>query len=178
MDFTTHLTSGAFLATALAKGRPSAAALGAAFFVGALAPDVDTALYVYNPQLYFQHHRVPSHHFVGAAALSLAVAALVHLFARDADFWVLFAYALWGAFFHLFLDTLTGYPLQLLLPFSTGNHALRLMSWHDPFIKSISLIGLGVSIALPAVHARWAGIAGIALFIGYAAQRYVSLHRF
>lgn len=178
MDFTTHLTSGAFLATALARGRPSAAALGAAFFLGAFAPDLDTALYVYDPQLYFQHHRVPTHHFVGAVALALAVAALVHVFARDADFWVLFACALWGALFHLFLDTLTRYPLQLLLPFSTRDHALRLMSWHDPFIKSVSLIALGVSIALPAAHARWAGVAGIALFVGYAIQRYVSLRYF
>lgn len=173
MDVTTHVTVGAFTAAGLAKGKVGAKEIWAAVFLGSMAPDIDTILYLWSPHLYSQYHRVFTHTLVGVALLAVVTAALIAS-SGESSFVRLYPFALFGGFIHLALDALTRYPLRPLVPFSADNYALGLLWWRDPFLKTAALIGIGLILILPRFLARpllllgfvaMAGRVAVALFL-------------
>ncbi|MBI2369355.1 MAG: metal-dependent hydrolase [Deltaproteobacteria bacterium] len=161
MDFTTHLTTGAFLAAGLARGHNPEVPVAAAVLGGALLPDLDAGLYVINPGLYFRYHRIITHTLVATPLLAAGLAWLIVALGGGRRFWALFGYALLGLLVHNALYTLTRYPLRFLLPFSDANQAIGLVPFHDPYIKGIALVGFLVVFAVPGPVAGLATAAGL-----------------
>lgn len=173
MDFTTHLTTGAFLAVGLARGHNPEVPVGAAVLGGALLPDTDAVLYLISPELYFCYHRVVTHTLVATPLLAAGLAGLlVALGGRR--FWLLFGYALLGLLLHNALDTLARYPLRFLLPFSDANQAMGLLPFHDPYLKGIALVGFVVVFAAPGPVAEAATAAGLLGMASRVALAYLS----
>lgn len=160
MDFSTHVLTATFAAAGLGRGRSDAPLVGAAVFLGAMAPDVDALLYLIGPALYFRHHRVYTHTLLAALCLSALIAGGVTLITPQARFRALFAYAFLGHLVHLALDMLPRYPLRPLAPFAGTNLAMGIVPFHDPTVKLIGLLGIVATLMLPFHLAR----PGAALF--------------
>jgi inner membrane protein len=163
MDVTTHVSVAAFAAVGLAKGKVAAKEIRTAVFLGSMAPDIDSFLYLIHPSLYFEYHRVYTHTLLGVALLSAVTAWLITFSWGERSFWNLSLYAIIGGLIHLGLDTITRYPLHPLAPFSSTNYALGLLWWRDPFFKIAALIGIGLILLLPRFLARPLTLLGLSV---------------
>ncbi len=168
MDVTAHLITGAFVAAGVAKGSANGVSIATAVFVGAVAPDFDAVLYPMGPGLYWRYHRVYTHTLLGIVILSGATASVMQSLGAPLAFWVLFSSAFLGSLVHLFLDTLTSYPLRPLAPFSNRDYALGLLPFDDPFTKGTGLVGLGLISWWPSRYAPFITILGIFTLLGRA----------
>jgi inner membrane protein len=166
MDVTTHVTVGAFAACGVAKGRSDAKVVWTAVFLGSMAPDVDSVLYLVDPHLYFQYHRVFTHTVLGVVVLSALTAGVITVSSGRCSLLRLAPFALFGGIIHLALDTLTRYPLRPLAPISSANYALGLLSWRDPFLKIVAFVGIPLVLLLPRAFARPVFLAGFLLMAG------------
>lgn len=154
MDVTTHVSVAAFAAVGLAKGKAAAKEIRTAVFLGSMAPEIDSFLYLINPNLYIEYHRIYTHTFLGVALLSAVIVWLVTFTWGKRSPWNLYLYAVIGGLIHLGLDTLTRYPLRPLAPFSSKDYALGLFWWRDPFFTIAALVGIGLVLLLPGFLAR------------------------
>jgi len=168
VDVTAHLITGAFVAAGVAKGNAHGVSIATAVFVGAMAPDFDAVLYPMGPSLYWRYHRVYTHTLLGLVILSGATASVMQSLGAPLAFWVLFSSAFLGSLVHLFLDTLTGYPLRPLAPFSNRDYALGLLPFDDPFTKGTGLVGFGLITWWPSRYAPFLTVAGIFAILGRA----------
>lgn len=149
MDPVTHLASGALLAQA-ARGRffPKARGFVPACMLVAWLPDIDN-LAVGEPGQYLLHHRGLTHSLVGGAGLALLAGLTARLCSREYRLGrsCLLAYGL--VLLHIFLDLVTSYGTQVLLPFSNARLSLDAVFIIDPFWTLAMLLFVLFSVKLP-----------------------------
>lgn len=174
MDVTTHVSVAAFAAVGLAKGKGAAREIRTAVFLGSMAPDIDSLLYLISSDLYLDYHRVYTHTLLGVALLSAVTAWLITVSWGERPFWNLSLYALLGGLIHLGLDTLTRYPLRPLVPLSSTNYTLGLFWWRDPFFKIAALVGIGFVLLLPRSLARPLTLLGFSVMAVRGGLTYLS----
>jgi membrane-bound metal-dependent hydrolase YbcI (DUF457 family) len=148
-------------------------ALGAAMFLGAMAPDIDVLSRLVGRDVYFSDgwmgHRAASHSIVGTLVLGLVVGWIVRAFlawrggaatARHGFAWL--AACGWaGGLLHIFGDLFTpGMAMPVFWPLAERHGGWRHIGWFSPFLLwwFVGTIALGT--AMRAVASRAAGARG------------------
>lgn len=166
MDPVTHITSGLIAAQAVRPRFPAGRWLLVFGAAVAWLPDIDNLASSLGSEAYIRLHRGFTHSFVGAAILALVCAALVRWRKKDVPFGPLLLFALGLVGLHLFLDVITTYGTQLLLPFSDARLGLPAVYIVDPFFTGSLLVVLLLSFLIPRQRAMYAlfGLVWIVLY--------------
>ncbi|MFQ5897554.1 MAG: metal-dependent hydrolase [Candidatus Methylomirabilia bacterium] len=134
MDPLTHGLAGAVLAQAGFRQRYGYQAT-LALTGGALLPDMDIVWSPVKSVAALESHRGITHSLVGALGLALVLGLVLRILGRETRWMHLSALSLLGILVgHLFLDLITTYGIQLLLPFSRTRPALDLVFILDPIV--------------------------------------------
>ncbi len=161
VDPLTHIVVGrAVVAAADPADRPLRGVVWAAV-LGALSPDIDSAIALDGWDRYLRLHEVGTHTIVGAVCLASLTAAVVFCVAtlRDrawarravqgatrrppvAPYGVLWTAAAAGVLSHLILDVICGGRLRLGWPLFNARLTLPLVAMADPWFIGISVAGL------------------------------------
>ena len=115
MDNLTHGLAGALLAQAGFRQRYGRVA-SIALVVGSELPDLDALFDLAGPVVGFQHHRGVTHAFTGGFGLALLTAAVLYGVLRYRHYWRLVGWLYLGVLLHIWMDYLTSYGTQILLP--------------------------------------------------------------
>ena len=141
MDNLTHGLAGALLAQAGFRQRYGRAAT-VALVIGAELPDLDFVFDFAGPVAGFQNHRGITHAFVGGAGLALLGAAFLYTVLRYRTYWRLVGLVYLGVLLHIWMDYLTSYGTQILLPFTTGRYTADAVFIIDYFYTGIIVVAL------------------------------------
>jgi membrane-bound metal-dependent hydrolase YbcI (DUF457 family) len=141
MDNLTHGLAGALLAQAGFRQHYGRAAT-VALVVGAELPDLDFLFDLAGPVAGFQHHRGITHSFVGGAGLALFGAAFLYTALRYRTYWRLVGLVYLGVLLHIWMDYLTPYGTQVLLPFAAGRYSADAVFIIDYFYTGILVVAL------------------------------------
>lgn len=141
MDNLTHGLAGALVAQAGFRQRYGRAAL-IALVVGAELPDCDAVFDLAGPVAGFQYHRGITHSFVGGLGLALLVAAVLYGMLRYRPYWRIAGLLYLGVLLHIWMDYLTSYGTQILLPFAAGRYTADAVFIIDFFYTGIIIAAL------------------------------------
>lgn len=137
MDIVTHGITGVLIARTLPHGnRVSTMAVG---LMGALAPDLDFVVGLWDPLAAITFHRIATHSFLGGATLALVAAGLMWRL-RQQKFLRLFAVAYLGVLSHIGLDLLTPFGTAILWPLTDRRFSLEQHHVIDP-VLSVFVLG-------------------------------------
>ncbi|MBI4640047.1 MAG: metal-dependent hydrolase, partial [Candidatus Tectomicrobia bacterium] len=123
MDIVTHGLAGAVVAqTGLSQkiGRPALAILVA----GALLPDIDGVMALWDRFAVLRYHRSLTHSFFGAIPLALLLASLIYAWGSYKKYWNLVGLAYLGLSLHIVLDLQTSFGTKIFAPFDPRRYAL------------------------------------------------------
>jgi membrane-bound metal-dependent hydrolase YbcI (DUF457 family) len=168
MDPLTHIVIGRAVVAA-ARDQPRTRAIGAAAILGALSPDVDSVIAFAGWDRYVRAHQFGTHSLVGALAMALVTAVVVHrsarvfsrrdrprppvaqafrpAYGRDGSpeglrYRGLFIVAAAGALSHVALDLMSGARIAILWPFLERRVSLPLVAMADPWFIAICIAWL------------------------------------
>ena len=153
MDPLTHAVMGRAVVAAL-RDESRNRAIGAAAILGALSPDVDSALVFAGWDRYVRAHQFGTHSILGAVATASLAAGLVAGIGRRVrrprgdpaaprpSFAALLAASLAGAMSHLALDLASGARVALAWPLIDRRVSLPLAAMADPWFVAICVGGL------------------------------------
>ncbi|MCZ6872696.1 MAG: metal-dependent hydrolase [bacterium] len=141
MDNLTHGLAGALLAQAGVRQRYGRAA-SVALIVGSELPDLDALFDLAGPIIGFQQHRGVTHAFAGGLGLALLVAAVLYGLLRYRHYWRLVGVLYAGVLLHIWMDYLTSYGTQILLPFDAGRYTADAVFIIDFFYTGIIVAAL------------------------------------
>jgi membrane-bound metal-dependent hydrolase YbcI (DUF457 family) len=141
VDNLTHGLAGALLAQAGFRQRYGRAAT-VALVVGAELPDLDFLFDLAGPVVSFQNHRGITHSFVGGLGLALLGAAFLYTVLRYRTYWRLVGLLYLGVLLHIWMDYLTSYGTQILLPFDAGRYTADAVFIIDYFYTGIIVVAL------------------------------------
>jgi membrane-bound metal-dependent hydrolase YbcI (DUF457 family) len=150
VDNITHGLAGFLLAQAGFRERYGRAAT-VALVVGAELPDLDFVFDFAGPVAGFQHHRGITHSFVGGVGLALLGAACLYTLLRYRTYWRLVGLVYLGVLLHIWMDYLTPYGTQILLPFDAGRYTADAVFIIDYFYTGILVTAL---LAIRMVHTQ------------------------
>ncbi len=169
MDNLTHSLFALTLSrTPLNRAGPGATA---ALLLSSNAPDIDiAAAFTGGGVSYLAAHRGPTHGSIGVLTLGLAVAALVRLFRRRAQFGRLFAVAALGVFLHVLMDLPTAYGTRLLSPFAWTWYAVDLLPIIDVYLLGILFLGVLAGTIVTKAGGRIA-VATLLVMLGHYGMR-------
>jgi inner membrane protein len=166
MDDLTHALAGSLIARANPSRKKG---LVLACVCGALMPDIDSLLTLFNRYLYITEHRGFTHSWLGFLPVALLAAWVAWLFVRQkperASFKALFVMALIGVVSNVLLDWVTSWGTMMLWPDRTRfalDHFFIIDLWYLALL-TLSLIA-GVLFARKRVAIS---LAGMALLLGY-----------
>jgi inner membrane protein len=94
------------------------------FFLASILPDVDNISRLWGMDAYIIHHRGITHSLLFAVISSSLLAIVFEKSSSTASTIAVFTVTLSGMLFHLYMDLITSYGTQILLPFT--NHRFRL----------------------------------------------------
>jgi inner membrane protein len=170
MDYVTHIVTGAtgyrliktnsieLLSRFQERSRSVCAGL---FFLASVLQDVDNISRLWGMDAYIIHHRGITHSLPFAFISSFLLALAFAKSSGMASIVAVFIVTLLGMLFHLYMDLITSYGTQLLLPFT--NHRFRL-DWVfiiDPIYTFVLAIVLLLSFVLtgkkPALSSAFSG---------------------
>ena len=144
MDNLTHGLAGALLAQAGLRQRYGRVA-SVALVVGSQLPDLDALFDLAGPIVGFQQHRGLTHAFAGGLGLALLAAGVFYGILRYRNYWRLVGLLYLGVLLHIWMDYLTSYGTQILLPFDRGRYTADAVFIIDYFYTGIivtALLGL------------------------------------
>jgi membrane-bound metal-dependent hydrolase YbcI (DUF457 family) len=136
VDNLTHGLAGALVAQAGFHQRYGRAAL-VALVVGAELPDIDALFDLAGPVAGFQHHRGITHSFIGGFGLALLAATVLSTALRYRPYWRMLWLLYLGVLLHIWMDYLTSYGTQILLPFDAGRYTADAVFIIDFFYTGI-----------------------------------------
>lgn len=166
MDNLTHGLAGALLAQAGFRQRYGRAAT-VALIVGAELPDLDFVFDFAGPVAGFQYHRGITHSLVGGFGLALLGAAFLYAVLRYRTYWRMVGLLYLGALLHIWMDYLTSYGTQVLLPFDAGRYTADAVFIIDFFYSGIIIVALVlIRMVRQQRHARYRRGSLVCLLIG------------
>lgn len=154
MDYITHIVSGAAgyrlispsYSDSYLEDRTNYIA-GGLFFIGSILPDVDNVSRLWGIEAYIVHHRGMTHSILFALGISFIFALLFRKPSGLSSFFKLFLVSFMGLISHIYMDLVTSYGTQILLPFTNKRFSLDWVFIVDPlytlviaFIFVLSLI--------------------------------------
>src|SRR5262249_15168239 len=152
MDPLTHIVVGRAVVAAADRHEPARRGVAWAAVLGALSPDIDSALAFSGWDRYVRVHEIGTHSIAGAFAMACVTAAVVrgvgilrrgrHMGRPLQPFSVLAAAAMAGAMSHLVLDVVSGARIRVGWPFVSPVVTLPLVAMADPWLVAICIIGL------------------------------------
>jgi len=158
MDPLTHIVAGRAVVAAADRHQPALRGVAWAATLGALSPDIDSAVAFSGWDRYVRVHEIGTHSIFGALAMACLTAAVVKGVARlrdavgdarrvarrrnPAPFGVLLAAATAGAFSHLALDVASGARIRIAWPIVPRVVTLPLVAMADPWLIAICVVGL------------------------------------
>jgi membrane-bound metal-dependent hydrolase YbcI (DUF457 family) len=161
VDPLTHIVIGRAVVAAADPGERPMRGVAWAAVLGALSPDIDSAIAFDGWDRYLRIHEIGTHTIVGAVCLASLTAAVVSWVAtlRDraasrraasgvtrrppvAAYGVLWTAAAAGVLSHLILDVICGGRLRLGWPVVSGRVTIPLVAMADPWFIGISVAGL------------------------------------
>lgn len=140
-DNLTHGLAGVLLAQAGFRQRYGPAAT-VALVVGAELPDLDFLFALGGPLTSFVHHRGITHSLFGGAGLALLGALIAWRLLREHAYWRLALLTYLGVLLHIWMDYLTSYGTQVLLPFDAGHYTADAVFIIDYFYTSLMVVAL------------------------------------
>lgn len=141
MDNITHGLAGLLLAQTGFRQRYGRVAT-VALVVGAELPDLDFVFDFAGPVAGFQYHRGITHSFVGGLGLALLGAAVLYMLLHSRTYWRLVGLVYLGVLLHIWMDYLTPYGTQMLLPFAAGRYTADAVFIIDYFYTGIIVTAL------------------------------------
>lgn len=172
MDIVTHGITGVLISRTLPGG--DRRSLMAAGLLGAVVPDLDGIVRLWDSMAAITVHRTATHSIVGGGIVALVVAASVWGFGRG-KFFPIFGAAYLGLLSHIGLDLITPFGTAILWPLSDRRFALAQHYIVDLIISALALGFLSASFRFKERRTSLAkiGLAGIVfyLFITAAHQR-------
>jgi membrane-bound metal-dependent hydrolase YbcI (DUF457 family) len=151
MDPLTHIVVGRAVVAAADRHDRAPRGVAWAAILGALSPDIDSAVAFSGWDRYVRIHEVGTHSIAGALVMASLTAAVVAAVARlrgttragpPPAFGVLAAAATAGAFSHLILDLACGGRLRLGWPLVQDRLTVPLVAMADPWFIAICIAGL------------------------------------
>ncbi|MGE3536666.1 MAG: metal-dependent hydrolase [Candidatus Tectimicrobiota bacterium] len=140
-DNLTHGLAAALLAQAGFQQRYGAVAT-LALVVGSELPDLDALYRFAGPVADFVHHRGFTHSILGGLGLAMLGAALLWSLWRTQPYWRHVWLVYMGVLLHIWMDYLTSYGTQILLPFDAGRYTSDTVFIVDYTYSAIMIIGL------------------------------------
>ena len=140
-DNLTHGLAGVLLAQAGFRQRYGPAAT-VALVVGAELPDMDFLFALGGPVASFVHHRGITHSLLGGAGLALLGALILWRLLRERAYWRLALLTYLGVLLHIWMDYLTSYGTQVLLPFDAGRYTADAVFIIDYFYTGLMVVAL------------------------------------
>lgn len=175
MDDLTHALSGALIAQAAPSRKKG---LTLACVLGALLPDADALLTLYDHRLYMEEHRGFTHSLLGFFPMAAVAAVLAYLWVRKksdrAPFPWLFGMAAAGLASHLLLDWCTSWGTLFLWP-ARERFSLDQLFIVDAWYLAILALPLWLGRRFPKRRVVFASC-GIALALAYHALAATSHH--
>ncbi len=168
MDNLTHGLAGALLAQAGFRQRYGRAAT-VALVVGSELPDLDALFDLAGPIVGLQNHRGITHAFAGGLGLALLAAVALYGVLRYRHYWRLVGWVYLGVLLHIWMDYLTSYGTQILLPFEAGRYTADAVFIIDYFYTGVIVTALlTVRMVRLQRHARYRIGSLVGLLIGAA----------
>lgn len=170
MDPLTHTLSGLAMAHAGFRqrlGRPAVIALT----TGALVPDLDSIMSLWDPFAAIKYHRGLTHSVFGGVLLAVLVAWPIHRWGGDKRFRDLAGLVYLGILLHIGLDLITSFGTRALYPLVSTRFAWDLAFIIDPLLTATLAIPLIVAWRRPhlAIRATRIGIVAAVLYLTVAA---------
>lgn len=149
MDTGSHLLFGAtltglaFLDPAVSGSPDLAHALLAAAMIGSHAPDFDTVVRLKSYNHYIRYHRGITHSLPAMLIWPAVISVpLAFLFGVPGSVHVLYFWSMLAVMFHVFLDWLNAYGVQIFRPFDKQWRHLDVLPLFDPFLFALHVGGL------------------------------------
>lgn len=170
MDPLTHALSGLAMAHAGFRQRIGRSAV-LAVTAGALAPDLDSVMGLWDQFAAIRYHRGLTHSVFGGLILALLVAWPIYRWSTHKRYRVLVGLVYLGILIHIALDTITSFGTMVLYPLTSTRFALDLAFIVDPILTGAFAIPLLVAWRRPHLAARAVriGLAAALLYLGLAA---------
>jgi len=171
MDPVTHTLSGLGMAHAGFRQRIGTPAV-LAVTAGALAPDLDSVMALWDQFAAIKYHRGLTHSVFGGVLLALLVAWPIYRWGArwgaDKRYRELAALVYLGILVHIGLDLIGSWGIRMFYPFSDARVALDLAFIVDPILTGAFAVPLAVAWRRPQLAARAVRI-GLAVAILYLA---------
>ncbi|MBI3016038.1 MAG: metal-dependent hydrolase [Candidatus Tectomicrobia bacterium] len=170
MDFITHTLSGIAVANAGFRQRIGRSAL-LAVTAGAIAPDLDSVMGLWDQFAAIKYHRGLTHSLLGGILLALLVAWPIYRWGAHKQYGKLVGLVYLGILVHIGLDLITSFGIQVFYPFSDARLAWDLAFIIDPILTATFAVPLLVAWRRPRLAARavWAGLSVAVLYLALAA---------
>ncbi len=169
MDVVTHSLSGLAVAQLGFRQRLGRVAVVAAT-AGALAPDLDSVMAVWDQFAVIRYHRGLTHSFAGGAVLTLLLAWPIWRWdGRSAPFRQVAGLVYLGILAHIGLDLITSFGIRPFLPMSDARLAWDLAFIVDPLLTATLALPLLIGWRRPRLAAPAARI-GLAAMVVYLAS--------
>lgn len=162
MDPVTHIASGLAAGQALRSRFPAGRWFLPFCGLAAWLPDIDNPVGMFGAEAYMRYHRGITHSLLGGAVLALLLTGAARLAKKDLPFGKTLALAYGLILLHVFLDVITTYGTQVLMPFSDVRVGLPAVFIIDPPM-TLTLCALVIlSFVFPGSR-KALGAAGLAL---------------
>ncbi len=170
MDPLTHTLSGLAVAHAGFRrriGRPALLAVTA----GALAPDLDNIVGLWDPLAAIKYHRGLTHSVAGGILLALLVAWPITRWGTHKRYRDLVGLVYLGILVHIGLDLITSFGTQVFYPVTSARFTMDLAFIVDPILTAAFAVPLAIAWRRPHLAARAAriGLATAVLYLALAA---------
>ena len=149
MDTGSHLLFGvtlgglALIDHNVASNPELAQAIMAGTIIGSNAPDFDTVTRLKGFKNYIKYHRGISHSIPALIIWALLISIPLSQIFNVQNHWpYLFLWSFTAVSFHVFLDLLNSYGVQILQPFQTERYRLDFLSIFEPFLFLLHFIGV------------------------------------
>ena len=170
MDLVTHALSGIAVANAGFRQRMGRAA-SLAVTAGAMAPDLDSVMGLWDQFAAIKYHRGLTHSLLGGVLLALLVTWPIYRWGPRKRFRNLVGLVYLGILVHIGLDLITSFGIQVFYPFSDARLAWDLAFIVDPILTAAFAVPLLVAWWRPHLAARavWVGLSVAVLYLALAA---------
>ena len=148
--------------------------------IAASLPDIDNLAFLWGQEAYMIHHRGFCHSFIGGFFLAAILVLISRLIDQKYSWKNLFLFTYTLICLHLFLDVITSYGTQLLLPFTHYRYSMPSVFIIDFLLTGSLIIGVSCVFIYPKKRKEIAAIiiAFLLIYPGFCkAIQFIQLER-